>query len=84
MIILDANLVLTKVLSFQRGIPHLMQAFSHSYMLFPNFFVHVIVFYEVDCASFKLTCIMPLETLSSSLVAYRHTLNITCPKHLPS
>jgi len=82
MMILDANLVLTKVLSFQCGIPCLMQAFSHSYM-FPNFFVHVIVLYEVDCASFTLTCIMPLETLSS-LIAYWYTLKITCPKHLPS
>ncbi len=66
----DANLVLTRVLGFQGNIPHSMQALFYSYLPFLDFFVHVVVFYIIPtCASFTLTYIKPLETLSS-LVAY--------------
>jgi hypothetical protein len=55
---LDANLVLTSVLSFQGSIPHL----SPSCLPFPYFFIHVIVFYKVACASFTFIYIKPFET----------------------
>jgi hypothetical protein len=70
MMTLDANLVLITVLSFRGGIPHSIQAFSHSYLPFPDFFVHnVIVFCKAACTSFTLTCTKHLETLLP-LVAY--------------
>ncbi len=50
---------------------------------FPWFFVHVIVLCKLTWIFFKVTKVKPIETWSS-FVPYWHTLNITCPKQIPS
>jgi hypothetical protein len=79
MMTLDANLVLTSVLSFQGSIPHS----NLSCLLFQCFFIHVIIFYKVACASFMFIYIKPFEVLLP-LIVYWQALNITCLKHVPS
>jgi hypothetical protein len=68
-ITLLTNLVLMGVFNFQGHNPLSMHALSHSHLPFPDFFVHVMVFCNPTWASFTLTKVSPIETLSS-LVAY--------------
>lgn len=56
-------------------------AFSHFYLPFLDFIVHLIIFYKPTWASFTFTCFNPIG-ISSLFVAYWHALNIMCPKYL--
>ncbi len=81
-IALLVNLVLIGIFNFQGCNPLSMHAFSHSNLPSPNFFVHVMVFYNPTWASFTFIKISPIETLSSSIV-YWWALDMTCPKQVP-
>ncbi len=67
---------------FQCHNPLSTHAFSHSNLPFPNFFVHVIIFYKLNWNFFSLTCFKPTTTLSP-FVPYWHALDMTWPKQEP-
>ncbi len=81
-ITLLANLVFSNVLSFQWESPTSKHTFYHSLCPLLDFFVHVIIFYRIDCVPFKLTSQESTQTLIT-FKAYWHVLLKTWPKHDP-